>query len=112
MFKKPGVRVGCPRDMGDASERRDGSERYDDEGDAEGPVGVRRPGSETVFTRGLTAAEPAGASRSVMVGGDGQTERVPAREGPGPGGEIGRLAAGGALARRGRRGRAARIRAP
>ena len=46
MFKKPGVRVGEPRDMGNASDRRDGSERYDDEEDAEGPVGMRGPGSE------------------------------------------------------------------
>ena len=75
--------------MGNASERRDGSERYDDEGDTEGPVGMRGPGSEKVFTRGLTAAEPAGASRSLMVRGDGQTERVPARKDRGPGGESG-----------------------
>ena len=53
MFKKPGVRMGCPRDMGNASERRDGSERYDDGGEAEGPVGMRGPGSETLFTRGV-----------------------------------------------------------
>ena len=45
MFKKPG--------MGNASERMVGSERYDDGGDAEGPVGMRGPGSETLFTRGI-----------------------------------------------------------
>ena len=112
MFKKPGVRIGCPRDMGNASEWIDGSERYDDGGDAEGPVGMRAPGSDTLFTRGLTAAEPAGESRWLMVRGDGQTESVPAREGRGTGSGIGRLADGGALAMRRRRGRAARIRAP
>src|SRR3989304_5269568 len=40
MFKKPGVRIGCPRDMGNASERMDGSERYDDGGDPWGRLGM------------------------------------------------------------------------
>ena len=53
MFKKPGGRVGCSRDMGNASERVDGSERYDDRGDAGEPVGMREPGSDTLFTRGV-----------------------------------------------------------
>ena len=53
MFKKPGVRVGCPRGMGNASGRVDGSERYDDGGEPEGPVGMRGPGSGKLFTRGV-----------------------------------------------------------
>jgi len=51
MFKKPGGRVGGPRDTGNASERMDGSERYDDGGEPEGPVGKRWPGSTKLFTR-------------------------------------------------------------
>ena len=51
MFKKPGGRVGGPRDTGNASERMDGSERYDDGGDPEGPLGMRRPGSNKLFMR-------------------------------------------------------------
>ena len=50
--------------MGNASEGRDGSEPYDDEGDAEGPVGMRGPGFETVFTRG---SDGGGASGSVTI---------------------------------------------
>jgi len=53
MFKKPGVRSGCPRDMGNASERMGGSERYDDRGEREGPLGMRWPGSNRLFTRGV-----------------------------------------------------------
>ena len=53
MFKKPGVRVGCPRDMGNASGRVDGSVRYDDGGAAAGPVGMRGRGSDTLLTRGV-----------------------------------------------------------
>ena len=53
MFKKPGVGVGCPRDMGNASERVDGSERYDGGRDPEGPMGMRGPGFATLFTRGV-----------------------------------------------------------
>ena len=53
MFKKPGGPIGCPRDMGNASEGMGGSERYDDGGEAEGPVGMRGPGSEKLFTRGV-----------------------------------------------------------
>jgi hypothetical protein len=51
MFKKPGVRVGGPRDMGNASERMDGSERYDDGGEPEGPLGMRWPEFTKLFTR-------------------------------------------------------------
>ena len=64
MFKKPGGGVGCARDMGNASERRDGSERYDDAGDPEGPVGRRGPGFDTLFTVGVGGG---GASGSVMM---------------------------------------------
>ena len=53
MFKKPGVRIGCPRNMGNVSEGMGGSERYDDGGDGEGPVGLRWPGSDKLFTRGV-----------------------------------------------------------
>ena len=53
MFKKPGVRMGCPQDMGNASEWMGGSGRYDDGGDPEGPPGMRWPGSEKLFTRGV-----------------------------------------------------------
>ena len=53
MFKKPGVHIGCPRDMGNASEWMGGSEGYDDEGDPEGPVGMRWPGSDKLLTRGV-----------------------------------------------------------
>ena len=53
MFKKPGVGVGCPRDMGNASERVDGSARYDDGGAGEGLVGMRGQGCDTVFTGGV-----------------------------------------------------------
>ena len=53
MFKKPGGRIRCPRDMGNASERVDGSERYDDGGDPEGPTGMRGLGSDTLFTHGV-----------------------------------------------------------
>ena len=53
MFKKLGGRVGYAQDMGNASGRVDGSERYDDGGDAEGPVGMRGPASDTLFTRGV-----------------------------------------------------------
>ena len=53
MFKKPGGRVGYPRDMGNASGRVDGSERYDDGGEPEGRMGMRGPGSEKLFTRGV-----------------------------------------------------------
>ena len=52
MFKKPGVRVGYPRDMGNASGGVGGSERYDDGGEPEGPVGIRGSGFDTRFTRG------------------------------------------------------------
>ena len=104
MVKKPG--------MGNASERMAGSERYDDGGDAERSVGMRGPGSDKVFAQGLTAAEPAGESRWLMVRGDGQTESVPAREGRGPGSEIRRVAAVGWSRCAGADGRAARIRAP
>ena len=51
MFKKPGVRVGGPRDMGNASERMDGSERYDDGGDPGGRLGMRWPEFTKLFTR-------------------------------------------------------------
>jgi len=50
MFKKPGVRIGCPRDMGNAWDRMEGGERYDDGGDPEGPLGMRWPGSNKLFT--------------------------------------------------------------
>ena len=53
MFKKPGGRIGCPRYMGNASEGMGGSERYDDGGEAEGPVGKHWPGADTRFTRGV-----------------------------------------------------------
>ena len=53
MFKKPGGRIGCPWDMGNAWEGMGGSGRYDDGGDAEGPVGLRWLGSDTLFTRGV-----------------------------------------------------------
>ncbi len=51
MFKKPGVRIECPRDMGNASERMGGSERYDDGGDPEGRLGTRWPGVNELFAR-------------------------------------------------------------
>ena len=51
MFKKPGVRIECPRDMGNASERMGGSERYDDGGDPEGRLGMRWPGVNELFAR-------------------------------------------------------------
>ncbi len=51
MFKKAGVRVGCLQDMGNASGGRDGSERYDDDGEPEGPLSMREPGSSKLFTR-------------------------------------------------------------
>lgn len=51
MFKKPGVRIECPRDMGNALERVGGSERYDDRGEREGRLGMRWPGSNRLFTR-------------------------------------------------------------
>jgi hypothetical protein len=51
MFKKPGVRIEYPRDMGNASERVGGSERYDDRGEREGRLGRRGPGSRRLFTR-------------------------------------------------------------
>ena len=53
MFKKPGGRIGCQRDMGSASEGMGGSERYDDGEDPEGPVGLRWLGSDTLFTHGV-----------------------------------------------------------
>ena len=53
MFKKPGGRIRYPRDMGNASEGMGGSERYDDEREAEGLVGLRWPGSNKLFTRGV-----------------------------------------------------------
>ena len=71
-------------------------------------VGVRQAN----HGRGLTAAEPVGASRWLMVRGDGQTESVAARGGRGTGSAMGRLGAVGALTMRERRGRATRIRAP
>ena len=49
MFKKPGGRVGCRGDMGNASERMDGSERYDDGRDPQGPLRMRWPGSNRLF---------------------------------------------------------------
>ena len=49
MFKKPGGRIGWPRDMGNASEGMGGSAGYDNGGDAEGPVGMRWPGAATRF---------------------------------------------------------------
>ncbi len=51
MFKKPGVRIECPRDMGNASERKGGSERYDDGGDPEGRLGMRWAGVNELFAR-------------------------------------------------------------
>ena len=51
MFKKPGVRIECPRDMGNASEGMVGSARYDDGGDAEGRLGMREPGVNELVTR-------------------------------------------------------------
>ena len=53
MFKKPGGRIRCPRDMGNASERVDGSECYDGGKDPEGPMGMRGPALATLFTRGV-----------------------------------------------------------
>ena len=50
MFKKPGVHIGCPRDMGNASNRMDGSERYDEGADPEGALGVRWPAPNKLFT--------------------------------------------------------------
>jgi len=51
MFKEPGVRIECPRDMGNASERVGGSGRYEEDGEREGHVGRRGPGSNRLFTR-------------------------------------------------------------
>jgi hypothetical protein len=51
MFKKPEVRIEGPRDMGNASEQMDGSERYDDGGDPEGRLGMRWPGVNELFAR-------------------------------------------------------------
>ena len=60
MFKKPGVRIRCLRDMGNAWERMGESEGYDDTGDAEVPLGRRWSGSNKLFTLGgPTAAERA-----------------------------------------------------
>ena len=44
---------GVRGDMGNASEGMDGSERYDDGGDAEGPAGMHWPGVDTRFTCGV-----------------------------------------------------------
>ena len=51
MFKKPGVRSECPRDMGNASERMGGSERYDDGWNPEGRLGMRWSGVNELFAR-------------------------------------------------------------
>ena len=53
MFKKPGGRIGCPRDIGNASEGIGGSERYDDGWDVERSVGMRGPGADTRFMGGV-----------------------------------------------------------
>jgi hypothetical protein len=111
MFKKPGVRVGCQRDMGNASERMGSSERYDDGGDPEGRVGMRWPGS-TSYWRAGCGGSGAGVGVTmawrVVVGTPRpyRPVRVAGRVGDG------RLAAGGALAMLGRRGCVAWIRAP
>jgi hypothetical protein len=64
MFKKPGVRIGCPRDMGNASERMDGSERYDDGGGSLGALGHGLVEvQQAIRALGPAAVEPAWASR-------------------------------------------------
>jgi hypothetical protein len=71
----------------------DGSERYDDGGEPEGPSGILWPGSNRLFTLG---AEREGARVSVtmsMARDGGHTEAVPVRERGGTGSEMGRLGA-------------------
>jgi hypothetical protein len=71
----------------------DGSERYDDGGQPEGPSGIPWRGSNRPFTRG---AECDGARVSVptsMARDDGQTEAVPVRERRGTGSARGRRGA-------------------
>ena len=74
MFKKPGGQDGIwamPRDGWD------GSERYGDGGEPEGPSGIPWPGSNRLFTLG---AERDRASVSVtmsMARDDGHTEAMP-----------------------------------
>lgn len=88
MFKKPGVRVGGLRDMGNASERMDGSERYDDGGGPEGPLGMRWRGSNKLFTRGVRRRRSQREGHEGHGRGDGHTEpyrpvRVAGRVGDG-----------------------------
>src|SRR6266540_648656 len=73
----------------------DGSERYNDGGEPEGPSGNPWRGSNRLFTRG---AERDGARVSVtmtMARNDGHTEAVPVRERRGPGQRGGAGAPGG-----------------
>ena len=87
MFKKPGGQDGI---WGMPRAGRDGSERYEDAGKADGPSGIPGPGSTRLFTLG---AERDGASVSIpmsMAGDDGHTEAVPVRERCGTGSEMGR----------------------
>ena len=71
----------------------DGSERYDDGGDPDGPSGLPGPGAHRLFTRG---AECDGAWVSVTMSmrrDAGHTEAVPVRERRGTRSEMGRLGA-------------------
>jgi len=109
MFKKPGVHIGCLRDMGNASNWMDEIEGYDDGGDPEGALGMRWRGLNKLFTGWVRRGR---SQRKAMARRDGQTEIAPARTLAGPGSEMGRIVPGQAPAMRGRRRRAARIRDP
>ncbi len=66
-------------------EGRDGSERYDDDGDPERRSGIAWPGSNRLFTLG-TEHEGAGVRVTMSMARDaGHTEGVPVRERRGTG---------------------------
>ena len=82
-------------------EGRDGSDRYEDGGEADGPSGIPWPGSKRLFTVGAARDGARVRITMSMARDDGHTEHVPVCERCGTGSEMGRLeprlAASGAL---------------
>jgi len=72
-------------------EGRDGSDRYEDGGEADGPSGIPWPGSKRLFTLGAAHDGARVRVTMSMARDDGHTAAVPVRERCGTGPEMGRL---------------------